>query len=96
MRYSQSKDVNSELFWLLTETRWGFKFNSFQTFFKVKYNFRIIDVISGTILHFTKEEAEVQKQALPFLPARYIRTSEAFSEHERILWLFRNFFVSFC
>ena len=33
-----------------------------------------------TILRFTKEEAEVQKQALPFVPARYIRTFDVISE----------------
>ena len=26
------------------------------------------------MLHFTKEESEVRKHALPFVPARYIRT----------------------
>ena len=36
-----------------------------------------------TLLRFTEEEAEVWKQALPFVPARYIRTSDAFSEHWR-------------
>ena len=36
------------------------------------------------MLRFTKEEAEVQKQALSFVPARYIRTSEASSEHVRL------------
>ena len=30
--------------------------------------------ISTLILHFTKEEAEVRKQAFPFVTARYIRT----------------------
>ena len=34
-------------------------------------------------MRFTQEEAEVQKQPLSIDPARYIRTSEAFSEHER-------------
>ena len=34
---------------------------------------------------FTKEEAEVQKQALPCVPARYIRSFDAFSERERHL-----------
>ena len=46
---------------------------------------RIFDVISQ-LLRFFKEEAEIQHQALPFVKrsqARYIRTFEAFSEHER-------------
>ena len=49
-----------------------------------------------TILRSNKEEAEVPKQVLPFVPARYFRTSEAFSEHERhffvVLRVFREFF----
>ena len=44
---------------------------------------------------FTKEEAEVQKQALPFVPARYIRNSEAFFEHEGTFSVFWKIFVSF-
>ena len=32
---------------------------------------------------FTEEAVEVGEQALPFVPASYIRTFEAFSEHER-------------
>ena len=36
-----------------------------------------------TIVRFTKEEAEVRKQAHLFLPARYIQTSEAFSEQKK-------------
>ena len=32
------------------------------------------------ILRFTNEEAEVRKQAFPFVPARYIRTFDAISE----------------
>ena len=32
------------------------------------------------IFRFTKEEAEVRKQALPFVPARYIRTFEVIFE----------------
>ena len=48
-----------------------------------------------TISRFTKKEAEVQKQALPFGPTPYIRTSEAFSEHEKHHLEVRNFlFVS--
>ena len=46
-----------------------------------------VDVISEFLtlypgyIAFTKEEADFRKQALPFVVARYIRTSEAFSEH---------------
>ena len=31
-------------------------------------------------MRFTKEEAEVRKQAFPFVPARYIRTFDVISE----------------
>ena len=34
-----------------------------------------------TILRFTKNEGHVRKQALPFVAARYVRTSEAFFVH---------------
>ena len=37
------------------------------------------------ILRFTKEEAEVRKQALPFVPARYIRTFDVIFEVNCIL-----------
>ena len=72
------------------------------------FNFiRIFDVIyealylkfqcyTRTTLRFTKEEAEVQKQALSFVPARYIRTSEAFIEHDvkkRPDHIYKNTFV---
>ena len=33
-----------------------------------------------TILRFTKEKAKIQKQAFPFVPARYFRTFDVISE----------------
>ena len=36
--------------------------------------------ILNLILRFTKEEADVPKQAFPFVPARYIRTFDVISE----------------
>ena len=36
--------------------------------------------ILNLILRFTKEEADVQKQAFPFVPARYIRTFDVTAE----------------
>ena len=57
----------------------------------------MFDVISDYI-SFTKEEAEVRKQALSFVLARYIRTSEAFFEKEGhlygVLELFCEFFYN--
>ena len=43
-------------------------------------------------MHLQKEKAEAQKQALEFVLARYIRTSEAFSEHEKPSLGISNFF----
>ena len=37
------------------------------------------------MLCFTKEEAEVRKQALPIVPARYMRTSDVISEVDCVL-----------
>ena len=37
------------------------------------------------MMRLPRLEAEVQKQALPFVLARYIRTSEVFFEHEKHL-----------
>ena len=47
---------------------------------------RIFDCISEHYIAFTKDDVEVRKQALAFVPARYIRTSEMLSEHERHLF----------
>ena len=50
-----------------------------------------------TMMRLPRLEAEVQKQALPFVLARYIRTSEVFFEHEKhlsgvweLFWVFRS------
>ena len=37
------------------------------------------------VLRFTKEEAEVRKQALSFVPARYIRSFDVISEVNCVL-----------
>ena len=42
-------------------------------------------LILNLILRFTKEEAEVRKQAFPFVPARYIRTFDVISEVNCVL-----------
>ena len=46
------------------------RFCQISTFYSILY----------LILRFTKEEAEIRKQALPFVPARYIRTFDGISE----------------
>ena len=47
-----------------------FEFCQISSFYSILY----------LILRFTKEETEVRKQALPFVPARYIRTFDVISE----------------
>ena len=39
---------------------------------------------------FTTAEAEVQKQALLFVPARYIRSPKTGVFHEKVLRIFKN------
>ena len=52
-------------------------------FKKIKIKAEI--VLSPGGAYFTKEEAEVRKQALPFVPARYIRTFDVISEVKFVL-----------
>ena len=57
----------------------GEKLENIEFFFQ----FCLISTFYSTlhlIFRFTKEEPEVQKQALPFVPARYIRTFDVISE----------------
>ena len=71
------------VFQLIFQSSWCLIRN--QLFFKYYPNFwRYI----RTILRFTEEEREVRKQEPPFVPARYIRTFDAFSEHENFIGKF--------
>ena len=64
-----------------------YSIQNFNVISRVKRFFRLFDDISIplnlTILRFTKDEEEVRKEALAFVSVRDIRTSEAFSGHER-------------
>ena len=64
-----------------------YSIQNFNVISRVKRFFRLFDDISIplnlTILRFTKDEGEVRKEALAFVSVRDIRTSEAFSGHER-------------
>ena len=55
---------------------------------RVAFFFQILQNIHFLLhfkLHSTKEDADVRKQALPFVPARYIRTFDVISEVNCVL-----------
>ena len=53
-------------------------------FFQICQNSTFYSILN-LILRFTKEEAEIRKQAFPFVPARYIRTFDVISEVNCVL-----------
>ena len=94
-----TRQLNVWFYWFIGIVRLFSRNSHFLSiyFFNNRYIFSILqtfDVISGANCVLLRRRP-MFKKALPCGPARYIRTSEVFSEHETTLCVFRNFFEFF-